>query len=1219
MKSLRLWAAIALVGGMALPLAQAADGDKGHLLGAYQGTFYKDWPLFSTRPDETKSSHGIGRFGPVGIAIEIYQPAFQMRIKGIEKGSPAEATGKLKPGLVIETINGQKLADIDPRVQLGGIITAAEATDGKVRLMVKEKPEAPAEEVVVEIPVLGAYSTTWPLDCPKSDRIVRNMADYLAKTGNHAGPGTDLGLLFMLSTGDEKDLEVARGWVREVVEKTKDSPQIRTYPWYAGYGGLGLAEYYLRTGDETVLPLIGKLAESLKRDMYNGGWNSRGGVQFAYGHINAAGVPALAFLLLARQCGAAVDEHTLQESLRHFYRFAGHGNVAYGDGLPEAQFVDNGKTGKLAFAMAAAAALTPDGERSVYAKARDISAIKGFYSTSWMLHGHTGGGIGEIWRSASMGLMAEKKPTKFREFMDNRMWHYEMSRRFDGSFGILGGERYDDPGNWGIGYALTYTIPRKTLRMTGAPPTKFCKPCTLPERPWGTPADEVFSSLAPAPDKVGRLQDVDAEKLATDASWPILRRVNDPAVSDDVLLMYARHPDHGVRELAAGAIYAQKRDHLVLELLRDEDPRPRHAATMVIANYAPTKRKTVDESGRLTDEMLTCLFDIIDAPNESWWLVRGALVAVGVAQADALVPHVDRLCEWLQHDEWWLRQAAVTALAKVMTDERCYEKVLPLIGQTVKNNRIYGMQWPLWGLAGALKSAAPEVQSLGLKVFGEAYGEFPATLSVPSGVDMRDAQSTLLNGVAMSLAEIPGGYDALYDSARKRFPNEPLPYADSIFLKADVARFGPGLQKAVAEIARTQLIYEYMGRNRVGLLTEAGPVQQASRNMFSKLGGLVALYDKAGIHDYDWHAFGPDLRNGTWDYFTFDPPEQLATDLGGWRYRKVTLPAGMENWFEPGFDAAAAGWRKGQSPFGQKGGKLMKENMAYDSPDCRCGEHDPMHTLWDKEVLLMRGTFQFPPLQPGHAYRILIGAGSHVGSGSGFCLYLNGKKLTEEQHGVSKRESGTLRGAAITEDLRAEFAKGPVTIAATSFLRYQDHLKPPATPPVPQGIFSVWVEEMKLPPLDDASFRTSATVIPMLSSAWQARQDPDHPAADPRDGTFRYDGTFAANPKLPGDWKAVAVVPEIAAFDPAKPGSAGNAIFKEITFKDGGLTGSPTLIWSADTLMDLSRFEALTVVPRTIEGADYLFIEAGGFSGNHKPGWKSQLVVLKRAEPSAGR
>ena len=170
--------------------------------------------------------------------------------------------------------------------------------------------------------------------------------------------------------------------------------------------------------------------------------------------------------------------------MRHFYRYAGRGGNPYGDDRPEVGFVDNGKNGNLAFAMAAAASLTPDGEKSVYAGARDVCAMTSFYTTTFMLHGHTGGGIGEIWRSAAMGLLHEKKPEQYREFMDNRHWHYELSRRFDGSFGILGGGGYDDE-KWGVAYALAYTMPRKTLRITGAPPTKFSKPYQLPEAALG--------------------------------------------------------------------------------------------------------------------------------------------------------------------------------------------------------------------------------------------------------------------------------------------------------------------------------------------------------------------------------------------------------------------------------------------------------------------------------------------------------------------------------------------------------------------------------------------------------------------------------------------------------------------------------------------------------------------------------------------------------------
>ena len=110
---------------------------------AAEKTFYKNPNgLFSTRPGETKSLQNIKRFGPVGMGIDLLQPAFTMRISHIEESSPAAATGQLKAGQIIETINGQKLADIDPRIQLGQILAAAEATDGLLKFAIKERGRA---------------------------------------------------------------------------------------------------------------------------------------------------------------------------------------------------------------------------------------------------------------------------------------------------------------------------------------------------------------------------------------------------------------------------------------------------------------------------------------------------------------------------------------------------------------------------------------------------------------------------------------------------------------------------------------------------------------------------------------------------------------------------------------------------------------------------------------------------------------------------------------------------------------------------------------------------------------------------------------------------------------------------------------------------------------------------------------------------------------------
>jgi hypothetical protein len=271
---------------------------------------------------------------------------------------------------------------------------------------------------------------------------------------------------------------VARPW------KTHENREDRTAAmWHLGYGSVPLMEYYLRTGDEIRSPRDPQSSQGGRTENYMpGGWAQRGlgGLNYyAGGRMNPAGVHVMTALLLARECGVEVDENVFQGGLQQYFRFAGRGLLAYGDHRPESGYTDNGRNGALAFTMAAAAAQFPAGEDTVYAQARDISAIRGFYTTHRMLHGHSGGGIGEIWRGAAMGLMHETEPLKYREFMDARTWFYELSRRFDGSFGIMGGERYDDT-NWGAGLGLAFTIPRGHLRIAGAPPTQYSHKVVLP-------------------------------------------------------------------------------------------------------------------------------------------------------------------------------------------------------------------------------------------------------------------------------------------------------------------------------------------------------------------------------------------------------------------------------------------------------------------------------------------------------------------------------------------------------------------------------------------------------------------------------------------------------------------------------------------------------------------------------------------------------------------
>jgi len=274
-------------------------------------------------------------------------------------------------------------------------------------------------------------------------------------------------------------------------------------------------------------------------------------------------------------------------------------------------------------------------------------------------------------------------------------------------------------------------------------------------------------------------------------------------------------------------------------------------------------------------------------------------------------------------------------------------------------------------------------------------------------------------------------------------------------------------QKALAPIILDGIAASYMANPRYNksLVQEAGGQRPQRANQFLRgaMYGLENCYRAAGVNDYEWRAFGPDLRDLKWDYLSFDPKETLPKEKGG-RYRKVTYPEGMANWYATDFDAKKAGWKSGLPPFGQLGGKPEPLGQCERGNFCGCGEKPK--TLWEKEVLLMRGTFEIPPLKEGHRYRIVVGGSAHVNSGEGYAIYVNGKLLAESKSGVAVRQGGQPRGGHIYNDFRDEFKGGKATIAAISFLRYNH---PRIKPYPPRGHMTLWLEEQKTPPVKEAA------------------------------------------------------------------------------------------------------------------------------------------------------
>ncbi|MFM2171261.1 MAG: hypothetical protein RI957_1490 [Verrucomicrobiota bacterium] len=699
----------------------------------------------------------IRNFGPVGIGIMLEKGPV-MKIQNIEAGSPAEKAGNLKQGDIIESINGVKLTETkrDPRLVLGDLITEAEATDGKINLQLKDKGI-----VTVIIPVLGRYSETWPLNCPKSDKIVRNLADLIAKQGK-----TEWGsILFLLSTGEEKDLDVVRGWMKE-------RKATWAHNWSVGIEGMGICEYYLRTGDATALPIIQKGADHLRDRIYNGGWSGRA-ASFNYqsgGHLNAAGVHCVTFLMLAKTCGVNVDEKTFQTSLSHFFDYSGKGSVPYGDYVPKPGFSDcNGKTGGLALAMAAAARLTPNGEKSVYAKAAHTNAIKAYYGTHSYNMGHTGGGIGEIWKSAGVGLLAEKRQNQYRDYMNARRWTLELSRRHNGAMGIAGGEEgnYDQasgekPIAWGTLYALNYTLPRKHLHLFGAPLSKWAKSCQLPERPVGSnSADDDFNSPFPVPGGPWSDEHIFKETLMLHGGASIGAQLSSDQVTDETIRTYLHHPEITHRFDAMGIVLKLKKDDMILELLRSKDARLRHVGIMAVHELLGTWRASSEEQKRrATPEIMSAVDQIIRNPDESGFVRGWAAGLLKHANTERLRTFRPLLAELMGKEP--TQVAAIHASMPLLTDTESYQIIFPPMMKAISTATSYAVSMSATGMISkAMEQASPEIKEYGLKQLKNLYGEQPKDLvSSDTGIYIiPDGATAKRRAIGQSLAFTPEGLE----------------------------------------------------------------------------------------------------------------------------------------------------------------------------------------------------------------------------------------------------------------------------------------------------------------------------------------------------------------------------------------------------------------------------------------------------------------------------
>jgi hypothetical protein len=153
--------------------------------------------------------------------------------------------------------------------------------------------------------------------------------------------------------------------------------------------------------------------------------------------------------------------------------------------------------------------------------------------------------------------------------------------------------------------------------------------------------------------------------------------------------------------------------------------------------------------------------------------------------------------------------------------------------------------------------------------------------------------------------------------------------------------------------------------------------------------------------------------NQQWHHHSFQPADAPPEGEMN-RYRKVDLPADLENWFQPDYDPAAHGWRKVTATLGGKAPQSHRNQPAWKSAD-KAGE-----------VLFLRKTFDLADTD--HALLRLV-----TYTRQGYRIHLNGN-LVVENKGRSK--TWQPRYDYLDAKARQHLKPGINTIAATSFMQY---------------------------------------------------------------------------------------------------------------------------------------------------------------------------------------
>jgi len=375
------------------------------------------------------------------------------------------AAGSLQLDDIIIGANGRIFTDPeDPRPEMGNALCESQSQELGGILTLHIVRDRKALKVKLDLGNKLSFSDTYPYHCEKT-RQVREAALRFVIDSHPWHRYNFWTPLFLMASGDDEALELAR---RHLCAGLKDEyePGTGASAWVGGYRLTNLCEYYLLTGDSSVLPAIRHQGQEVAWAQFrSGSWSHGGGkgpnvpepgtAGGGYGEVNNAGLGALIGLGLARQCGVEPFDHTIPRSIRFFGPFCGE-NIGYGLGTP-----NDSRTGRMDNGMNGMSAIVFHllGEREM--------AERWARSVCYMWMGRERGHAEAIFSAAWGPVSADLAPKpEFHALMNHLKWAYEMGRARDGGLSFMRGSRWTYP-NMTAAYGLFLYLPEKRLQVLG--------------------------------------------------------------------------------------------------------------------------------------------------------------------------------------------------------------------------------------------------------------------------------------------------------------------------------------------------------------------------------------------------------------------------------------------------------------------------------------------------------------------------------------------------------------------------------------------------------------------------------------------------------------------------------------------------------------------------------------------------------------------------------